>query len=197
MAALRVAAAEIALDHLAAVAVVVDGAEGAGDGAHLAADAHRFQHVLGTGFRVDHDGVHRARLHAPGLVALGAGVGNEAPLVVKGEHLDARLGGIEHALVLERAGHFALQTARALAGVDVKRFQHGSSSSFNFANGLIIDLAAPDGRTAAPTRALRVAVYAAGEAAVTGEDIFTCGRDVLAGTSGFFFRLGEIVPDTC
>ena len=96
-------------------------------GAHLAADAHRFEHDLGAGRGVDLDRLDRARVQAPGLVALRAGVGHLAPGLVEIEDLDPRLRRIEDPVVLVRAGHLALQTARALAGIEVKGFLHGSS----------------------------------------------------------------------
>src|SRR5512144_2067548 len=63
--ALRVAAAQVALLHLAGIRDVVDGAERAGDGAYLAADTRRLEHDLGAGRGVDLDRLDRARGHAP------------------------------------------------------------------------------------------------------------------------------------
>ncbi len=54
---------------------------------------------------------------------------NEAGILVKIENADAGLGGIEHPLVLIRAGHFALLASRALAGIDHQGFQHSCVSS--------------------------------------------------------------------
>ena len=116
--ALGIAAAEITLHDLAAVLVVVDGAEGARDGAHLAADADVVRDFLCAGHHVQRDRLHRARVQAPGLGALGAGVGDRGAAVLEFEYLDARLRRVEYPLVLERARHLALQAARAFLGVD-------------------------------------------------------------------------------
>jgi hypothetical protein len=43
------------------------------------------------------------------------------------EDPDARLRRIEDPVILERAGHLALETARALAGIEVKGFLHEAS----------------------------------------------------------------------
>jgi len=40
------------------------------------------------------------------------------------ENLDARLGRIEHTIVLVTAGHLALQAPGAFVGVDVQRLKH-------------------------------------------------------------------------
>ena len=120
-----VAAAQVALLHLAGVLHVVHRAEGAGDRADLAADAHAFQHHLGARGGVHLDRLDRAGVQAPRLVALGARVGHLAAGVVEIEDLDARLGGIEDLVVLVRTGHFALQAPGALRRVDVERFLHG------------------------------------------------------------------------
>jgi hypothetical protein len=42
------------------------------------------------------------------------------------EDFDARFGRVEDPFLLERAGHLALQTARALLGVYQQGFQHRS-----------------------------------------------------------------------
>ena len=55
----------------------------------------------------------------------GAGMGvTEAALMMKGKDLDAGLGGIEHPLVVQRTGHFTLQTVGALARINVQRLLH-------------------------------------------------------------------------
>ena len=97
--ALRVAAAEVAFHDLARVLVVVHGAERAGDGADLAADADArrltsmapvaaFLVIASTGQACMH--------HAS--VALGAGIGDRAPPMLELEDLDPRLGRVEGAL---------------------------------------------------------------------------------------------------
>src|SRR4051794_17181416 len=119
-----VAAAQVALLHLARVLHIVHRAERAGDRADLAADAYVVEHDLRAGGRVDLDRLHRARVQAPRLVALGAGVRDLASSVVEVEHLDARLRRVEDLIVLVRAGHLALQAPGALRRVDVKRLLH-------------------------------------------------------------------------
>src|SRR4051812_2709046 len=119
-----VAAAQVALLHLARVLHIVHRAERAGDRADLAADAYVVEHDLRAGGCIDLDRLHRARMQAPRLVALRAGVGHLASSVVEVEHLDARLRRVEDLIVLVRAGHLALQTTGALRRVDVKRLLH-------------------------------------------------------------------------
>jgi hypothetical protein len=65
-------------------------------------------------------------VQAPGFVALGAGVRHFLARVVEVKHLDAGLGGGVRAVVLERAGHFALHAARAFVCVDMQDFLHVS-----------------------------------------------------------------------
>src|SRR5574337_277091 len=72
----RIAATQVALLHLAGLLHVVDGAERARDRAHLAAHAGGLVDDLGAGELVERDRLDRARVQAPGLVALGAGVGD-------------------------------------------------------------------------------------------------------------------------
>src|SRR5574343_536997 len=120
----RVTAAQVALLDLAGFLDVVHRAEGAADGADLAAHAGGLADHLGAGGLVDRDGLDRAGVQAPGLVALGAGVGHLAPGLVEIEDLDARLGRREHTVVFVGAGHFALQATRALFRVDVKALLH-------------------------------------------------------------------------
>ena len=48
--------------------------------------------------------------------------------VMEIEHLDARLAGREGGVVLERAGHFALQAACALVRIDVEGLLHDGLS---------------------------------------------------------------------
>jgi hypothetical protein len=66
-------------------------------------------------------------MQAPGLVALGAGVGHFFASVVKVKYLDAGFGGGEGAVVLERTGHFALQTASTFVCVNVQHLLHAGS----------------------------------------------------------------------
>ena len=117
-------AAEVALLHLAGLLDVVDRPEGTRDRAHLAADAHRLEHDLRARRRVDLDRLHRTGVQAPRLVALRARVRHLAAGLVEIEHLDARARGVEHAVVLVRAGHLALQAPRALARIDRQRLLH-------------------------------------------------------------------------
>src|SRR5512140_491925 len=120
----RVAAAQVALLHLPGRLHVVHRAERAGDRAHLAADAGRLEHDLRAGRGVRPDRVDRAGAHAPGLVALRAGVRDLLPGLVEVEHLDAREARVDRAVVLVAAGHLALDAAGALHGVDPKRLLH-------------------------------------------------------------------------
>ena len=120
----RLAAAQVALLHLAGFLDVIDGAEWAGDGADLAADSGGFVHHFGACCLIHRDGLDRARVQAPGLVALGTGVRHFFAGVVEVKHLDARFGGGEGAVVLERTGHFALQTAGAFVCIDVQHLLH-------------------------------------------------------------------------
>jgi hypothetical protein len=45
---------------------------------------------------------------------------------MEGEHLDARLGGIEQAFLLVGTGHLALQAAGAFERIDVQGSLHGN-----------------------------------------------------------------------
>src|SRR5437868_15287426 len=65
-----IAAAQIALLHLAGVLHVIDGAEWTRDRAHFAADAHVLQDDLGASAEVDANRINGARLQAPRLGAL-------------------------------------------------------------------------------------------------------------------------------
>ena len=76
------------------------------------------------------DGLDRAGMHAPGLVALGAGVGHLLAGFMEVEHLDARLGYGVSAVVLERTSHLALQTAGAFFGVEVQHLLHEGLLAF-------------------------------------------------------------------
>ena len=116
---MRIAAAKIALDDLAGRLRVIDRAERAGDGADFAAHALFIGHHLGAGAGVDADRIDRARAQTPGFVALGTGVWCKSPLVVEGENLDKRSCRVECPGMLERAGHFALETAGTLTRIDV------------------------------------------------------------------------------
>ena len=125
----RVALTEVALDDLAGRGVVVDRAERAGDGANLATDAEVLVHDFDACGEVGRDRVHRAGLLAPGLRALGAGIRHHAPFLVEVEDANARFGDVEFILIFVRAGHLALLTPGALAGIDHQRLEHRSSSS--------------------------------------------------------------------
>jgi hypothetical protein len=57
--------------------------------------------------------LYRAGMQAPRLGALGTGVRGEAPLLVKGEHLDPGFGRVKYSLILIGASQLALQTAGA------------------------------------------------------------------------------------
>jgi hypothetical protein len=109
---------------LASFLHIVDGAKRASDGADFATDASCFVHHFGTGSFIHRDGFYGASVQAPGFVALGTGVGNLFARVMKVEYLDARFGRGKCAVVLERTGHFALQTASALVCVDVQHLLH-------------------------------------------------------------------------
>ena len=122
-----IAAAQVALLHLPGVLHVIDRSERTGDRADLAAHAHVVEHDLGAGSGIDLDRVDRTRMQAPGLVALGAGIGNLPPGIFEVEDLDARLRGIEYAVVLVAARHFALQAAGTFVGVDIQGLLHVSS----------------------------------------------------------------------
>jgi hypothetical protein len=57
-------------------------------------------------------------MQTPGFGALGAGVGNRGAAVLELENLDARSRRVENPLVLEGAGHLALQAAGAFLRID-------------------------------------------------------------------------------
>jgi hypothetical protein len=78
-----------------------------------------------AGCLVDSDGLDRAGVHTPRLVALGAGVGDLPAGLVEVEHLDARLRRVEHPVVLLRAGHLALHAAGAFGGIEMQGSHHG------------------------------------------------------------------------
>jgi hypothetical protein len=122
----RLAAAQVALLNLAGLLHVVDGAEGAGNGADLATHAGRLVDDLGAGGLVDGDRLHRAGVQAPGLVALRAGIGHFLAGVMEFKDLDTRLGRRVRAVVLERTGHLALHAARAFVCVDMQHLLHVS-----------------------------------------------------------------------
>src|SRR5205085_1222931 len=116
----RVAAAQVALARvLVPGRQREDGAERAGDGAEVAADARLAQHDLGAVDGVDGDGVDRAGLHAPGLVALEAGVGGVAGLLVEDVDADDRARRLEGARLHPGAGQLALHAAGTLVGDDL------------------------------------------------------------------------------
>ena len=74
--ALRVATTQVTLGNLAGVLIVIDGAIGARDGADFTADTFVISYLNCAGLRTTRDGARRAGLHAPGIRALGAGIGN-------------------------------------------------------------------------------------------------------------------------
>ena len=78
----RIAATQIAFDHLARAVVIVDGAEGAGDGADLATYTETLVDLLGTGSGIDLDRLGGTGIATPGLVALGTGIGSMIPVMI-------------------------------------------------------------------------------------------------------------------
>ena len=98
---LGVTIAEIALGNFAGAAVVVDGAVGAGHGAHFAPNAFGVVHNLCAERMINTDCVGWAGLHAPGLFTLGAGVGDIALTVLEFKDFDAGLRRIEATLMLQ------------------------------------------------------------------------------------------------
>src|SRR6185369_6428506 len=120
----RLAAAQVALLHLAGFLHVIHRAKRAGDGTDLAPHAGGVVDDLRAGEPVDRDRLHRTGVQAPGLVALGARVRHFLAGVMEVEDLDARLGRRESSVVFERAGHLALQAACAFVRVDMQNFLH-------------------------------------------------------------------------
>src|SRR5690606_567382 len=118
--ALRITPAQVALVDLAGVRVEIDGTEGAGGDAGPAAHAGAGRHLLGAGQLAEADGVHRAGVHAPRLVTLGAGIRDVAQAVLELEDADARARRVELPGVLEGTRHLALQATGALVGIDMK-----------------------------------------------------------------------------
>ena len=110
--------------YLPSVLNVINCSERTRDGAYLATNAGGFVDHFGARGFVHGDGFHRAGMQAPGFVALGAGVGHFFASVVEVKHLDAGFGGGVCAVVLERTGHFALQTTSAFICVDMQRLLH-------------------------------------------------------------------------
>jgi hypothetical protein len=119
-----VAAAQIALLHFAGFLHIVDSAKRAGNGAHLAAYAGRFVHYFGASGFIYCDSFYGARMQAPCLIALRAGVGYFFTCVMKVKYFNARFAGGIRAVVFKTTGHFALQAPRAFVGVDVQDFLH-------------------------------------------------------------------------
>ena len=126
----RVAAAQITFDHRAGVMVVIDGAERAGDGAHLAADADIADDILGAGQVVEDDRLHRAGVQAPRLGAVARAdlvvVGLEGKLLLftPGGELIERLDGAAgvpagmQAIGLTPGGRLAIQAAHGFYQTD-------------------------------------------------------------------------------
>src|SRR5664280_2034870 len=126
--ALRRTLAGVALEDAARGGVVAGVAEGAGNGAHLAADADAFVPVDEVGER--RAAVHRTcgtDLHAGGLVALLAEHGHRDALALPGVGVHAGGGRTELALMYERAGQLTVAAPGALVRVDHQDFGHGSS----------------------------------------------------------------------
>ena len=121
---LGIAVAQVALDDLACVGIVVHRPEGAGNRAHLAPHADIILDLDRSRRRIADQRFHRTGMHAPCLRALCAGIGNGALAVFEFKDLDPGAGRIERAFMLERTGHFALQATRALVRINQKRFLH-------------------------------------------------------------------------
>src|SRR4030095_11503195 len=117
----RVAAAEVALEGLARGRVVEHRAVRTGDRAELAAHALVVDHVLGAG-RIDGDGAHRTRRHAPALIALRAGVGRVGRVTLERRDADDGLGRLVRAGLHVGAGDFAAETAGAPLGCQLQNF---------------------------------------------------------------------------
>src|SRR5262249_39535452 len=120
----RFATAEVALRRLIGLRQREDGAERASDRAEMTADTDVAEHDLGTGSRVNGDGVDGAGVHAPRLVALDAGERCVARLLV--EHVDADDGTrrLEGAGLHPGTGQFALHAAGTLVGNNFEAFRH-------------------------------------------------------------------------
>ena len=63
--AIRITAAQIALDHFTGAGVVIDGPERTRDGTYFAADTNAVQYVFGAGSLLNDNCVNRAGLHTP------------------------------------------------------------------------------------------------------------------------------------
>ena len=120
----RVATAQIALLNFACLLHVIDRAKWACNGAHLTTDASGFVHHHGASDFVFGDRLHGASVQTPSFIALRAGVRHFFAGLMEVKHFDAGFGCGECAVVLERTGHLALQTARAFVWVDVQDFLH-------------------------------------------------------------------------
>ena len=105
--ALRVAAAEVAVVGDVFLGVEAHDAEGAGDQAHLAADALVVVDCDHAGNGIAADGIGGAVAQARRVLAVEAGDGDVHRLVDEVVHPDAGLGGLEGPLVLEGAGALA------------------------------------------------------------------------------------------
>ncbi len=123
-----VAAAQVALLHLASFFHVIDRAKRASDRANLAAHAGTLVDDLSACRFVNGDGFYRAGMQAPSFVALGAGVRHFFASVVKVENLDAGFRSGKRAVVLKRTSHFTLHTSGAFVRVDVQYLLHVSNS---------------------------------------------------------------------
>lgn len=105
---LWITAAQVALDDLAGILIVIDGAKGTSDGAYLTANTDILVDFFRPGRQIDGNRLHRTGVHAPCLITLRASVGNGGAPVFELEDFNARFGRIEHALVFEGTRHFAL-----------------------------------------------------------------------------------------
>ena len=117
---------KVALGNLAGIPIVIHGPERTRNRTHLATDALRLYYNLGACIPIHLYGIHGARIHAPGLIALGAGKWCELPFIVKDENLDARFRRVEDPLFGQRTGHLALQATGAFLGLDVQETLHSS-----------------------------------------------------------------------
>src|SRR3990172_1960658 len=115
--ALGGAAAEIAVVRDVLRGVEAHDAEGAGDQAHLAADAPVVVHGDLAGSRVAADGVGGAVAHAGGVRAVEAGEWQVHSLFYEVVHEDASPGGLERPFVLKGASALAQVAGHTLLGM--------------------------------------------------------------------------------
>src|SRR5205807_2506265 len=120
----RAAAAEVALARLVRARQREDGAERTCDGAKMAADAEVAEYYFRLRHRINGNGIDRAGVHAPRLVALRAGVRRVAGFLVKNVDTDHRARRLEHPGLHPGASQLALHAAGALVGDDLEAFGH-------------------------------------------------------------------------